>query len=93
MTDDPGPARRYLQEQHAKQQPRFTPPPPPERKPVNNYGLMPLWLFAAAIAIGRFIIDPAIGRLWGFPAGIAFILIIGELWRKHRRRRLTSENT
>lgn len=88
MTDDIGPARRYLQEQHAKQQPRFTPPPRPERKPEAWRALLlPWWLFAAAIAIGRFIINPIIGELWGFPAGVAFILVIGQLWRNHRRRK------
>ena len=87
MTDDIGPARRYLQEQHAKQQPQFTPPPPPERKPDPLKGrLMPWWLFAAAAAIGGFVIDPIIGRAWGILAGLALITIVGEIWRKHRRR-------
>lgn len=87
MTDDIGPARRYLQEQHAKQQPRFTPPPPPERKPDPLKGrLMPWWLFGAVVAFGAFVIDPIIGRAWGVLAGLALITIVGEIWRKHRRR-------
>lgn len=88
MTDDLGPARRYLQEEHAKQQPQFTrKPPAPKRTDPAKVRLMPFWLFAAVVAFGAFIIDPIIGRAWGILAGLALITIVNELWRKHRRRR------